>query len=162
MSTMPAFETLKGSPLACPFFMPTLKFEEGAWLHPSRLPLGAGWRGQCFAPGHEGEEPSATELTEGCNLGYAVTCSRMPGERTSDAVRFSVARDFGSEISLRFVTEHAHLPVTHGLLTYDVSSQTMDTRSSRPSNSENGGVLPGLLPIAPNTERRYSNPSTSE
>jgi hypothetical protein len=120
---MPASATLKGSPVACPFFLPTQKFEEGAWLHPSRLPLGAGWRGHCFAPGHEGEEPSAAELTEGCNLGYAVSCSRIPGERASDAVRLSVARDFGSEISLCFVTENAHLPVTHGLLTYDVGSQ---------------------------------------
>lgn len=47
----------------------------------------------------------------------------MPGERASDAVRFSIARDLGSEIALCFVTEHAHVPVTHGLLTYDAGSQ---------------------------------------
>ncbi|HZQ70642.1 MAG TPA: hypothetical protein VFA68_19085 [Terriglobales bacterium] len=120
---MPASGKLIGSSLACPFFMPTQKFEGGAWLHPSRLPLGAGWRGRCCAPGHEGEEPSAAELTDGCNLGYAVSCSRMPEQRSCDAVRFSVTRDLGSEISFCFVTEHAHLPVAHGVLTYDVGSQ---------------------------------------
>ena len=108
--------------MACPFFMPTQKVEEGAWLHPSRLPLGAGWRGHCSAPGHEGEEPTTAELTDGCNLGYAVSCSRIPAQRQCDSVRFSVSRDTGSEISLCFVTEHAHLPVTHGLVTYDVGS----------------------------------------
>ena len=102
--------------------MPTQKLEDGEWLHPSRLPLGAGWRGHCCAPGHEGEEPTAAELTDGCNLGYAVSCSRMPAQRKCDSVRFSVSRDAGSEISLCFVTEHAHLPVTHGLVTYDVIS----------------------------------------
>lgn len=123
MSTMPASEKLSGEQLACPFFMPTHKSEEGAWLHPSRLPLGAGWRGHCSAPGHEGEEPSSAELTEGCNLGYAVSCSRMPAKRSCDAVRFSVTRDLGSEITFCFVTEQSHLPVAHGCVTYDFASR---------------------------------------
>ena len=119
---MPASGKPEGDSLACPFFMPRQKFEEGAWLHPSRLPLGAGWKGLCFAPGHEGEEPSTSELCGGCNLGYAVSCSRMPEQRTCDAVRFSIARDLASEISVCFTTEHAHLPVSHGLLTYDMAA----------------------------------------
>src|SRR6266851_3660207 len=36
-------------PLACPFFLPSEKFDDGGWLHPSRLPLGDGWRGVCTA-----------------------------------------------------------------------------------------------------------------
>jgi hypothetical protein len=112
--------------------MPLQKFDEGGWLHASRLPLGGGWRGQCSAPGHEGEDPSALDLTDGCNLGYAVGCSRMPEQRSCDAVRFSVSRDFGSEIALCFVTERSHIPVTHGCLKYEVASATWASVHSDP------------------------------
>jgi hypothetical protein len=105
--------------LACPFFMPLQKLE-GAWLHPSRLPLGAGWDGHCSAPGHEGVRPSDQELHEFCNLGYAAKCSRLPAARDCDAVRFSVARDHGSRLLLWFVCEAGHRPATHGTLEYDV------------------------------------------
>ena len=57
---------LRRTALACPFFMPVQKLD-GAWLHPSRLPLGAGWDGHCSAPGHEGTRPSDQELHEFCN-----------------------------------------------------------------------------------------------
>jgi hypothetical protein len=109
--------------LACPFFMPAQKMEEGAWLHPSRLPLGAGWRGHCWAPGQEGAEPSGQELAEGCNLGYASRCARLPQERRCDAVRFSVSRDRGAHIALWFVCEAAHHPVEHGILEYQLATQ---------------------------------------
>ena len=105
--------------MACPFFVPTEKFEGGAWLHPSRLPLGAGWRGCCSAPGHEGVIPTEAELTDGCNMGYA-RCARLPETRLCDAVRFSVARDRGSFIALWFVCEAAHHPVAHGILEYSL------------------------------------------
>ncbi len=106
--------------MACPFFMPVQKLN-GAWLHPSRLPLGGGWSGHCSAPGHEGTQPSENELQEFCNLGYASKCSRLPAERDCDAVRFSVARDHGSRLLLWFVCEAGHRPTTHGTLEYDVS-----------------------------------------
>jgi hypothetical protein len=99
--------------------MPVQKLD-GAWLHPSRLPLGAGWNGHCSAPGHEGTLPSDQELHEFCNLGYAAKCSRLPSERECDAVRFSVARDHGSRLQLWFVCETGHRPATHGALEYDV------------------------------------------
>ena len=99
--------------------MPTSKLDDGGWLHPSRLPLGGGWRGQCSAPGHEGVEPTIDELREGCNLGYAATCRRLPKARTCDAVRFSVARDRGTELLLWFVFESGHRPASHGMLEYD-------------------------------------------
>jgi hypothetical protein len=104
--------------LACPFFMPVQRLD-GAFLHPSRLPLGAGWDGHCSAPGHEGTRPSDQELHEFCNLGYAAKCSRLPAERDCDAVRFSVARDQGSRLQLWFVCETGHRPATHGTLEYD-------------------------------------------
>lgn len=107
--------------MACPFFMPTSKLEDGGWLHPSRLPLGGGWTGHCCAPGHEGVEPTNQELRELCNLGYAAGCPRLPKERAFDAVRFSIARDRGAQLLLCFVCESAHLPASHGTLEYDLS-----------------------------------------
>ena len=64
--------------MACPFFMPIEKLENGTWLHASRLPLGCGWSGHCTAPGHEGEVPSQEELRDFCNLGYAEGCTGCP------------------------------------------------------------------------------------
>jgi hypothetical protein len=105
--------------MACPFFLPTQKLESGEWLHPSRLPLGSGWLGQCSAPGHEGVHPAETELREFCNLGYAAKCHRLPKERACDAVRFSVARECGPQLMLWFVCETDHRPAHHGQLQYD-------------------------------------------
>lgn len=101
--------------------MPTTKFDDAGWLHPSRLPLGGGWHGQCSAPGHESAELTSDELRDGCNLGYAKSCARLPQARMCDAVRFSVARDRGSFVLLCYVCESGHRPVTHGTLEYDVA-----------------------------------------
>jgi hypothetical protein len=117
--------------LACPFFMPLQKLD-GAWLHPSRLPLGHGWDGQCSAPGHEGAQPSDHELQQFCNLGYATKCSRLPVERECDAVRFSVARDHGSRLLLWFVCETGHRPTKHGTLEYDVDQRQWISAQSNP------------------------------
>jgi len=117
--------------LACPFFMPVQKLD-GAWLHPSRLPLGGGWEGQCSAPGHEGAHPSQEELHEFCNLGYATKCSRLPIEREWDAVRLSVARDQGSRLLLWFVCETDHRPARHGTLEYDVDRREWISLHSDP------------------------------
>jgi hypothetical protein len=118
--------------LACPFFSPTERADDIALPHPARLPLGASWRGLCGAPGHEQTTPSNVEL-ESCNLGYAKSCPRLPKVRTYDAVRFVVANDSGSRISLQFVFETDHLPAGHGVLEYD---QILGTWIS--SHSERG------------------------
>jgi len=117
--------------LACPFFMPMHKLG-GAWLHPSRLPLGGGWDGLCFAPGHEGAQPSEHDLHEFCNLGYAAQCSRLPAERECDAVRFSVARDHGSRLEVWFVCETGHRPAQHGTLEYDIEGSRWLSSHSDP------------------------------
>ena len=109
--------------MACPFFVPTTKFEDGSWPHPLRLPLGGGWRGRCSAPGHDGAQPDDDELRDSCNLGYASNCPRLPKQRDSDAVRFSVTRESGPRIALCFVFEAGHRPAGHGTLEYDVRSQ---------------------------------------
>lgn len=123
MGTMTITEPRRSLILACPFFMPVQKLD-GAWLHPSRLPLGGGWDGHCSAPGHEGERPSEQDLHEFCNLGYAAKCSRLPSQRDCDAVRFSVARDQGSRLLVWFVCEAGHRPAEHGTLEYDVDRGT--------------------------------------
>src|SRR5689334_4151271 len=101
--------------------MPTQKAEQLAWLHPSRLPLGGGWSGHCCAPGHVGVVPADEELRDYCNLGYASACSRLPHDRAVDAIRFSIAHDYDSQLSLWFVCEAGHRPASHGKLKYDVA-----------------------------------------
>lgn len=119
--------------MACPYFMPVVKLENGAWPHPARLPLGCGWNGHCTAPGHEGETPSQDVLEAFCNLGYASSCAWAPQERAWDAVRFSVSAPAdtsgkdkqnrspaASVLRLIYVCERDHLPVAHGELTFDL------------------------------------------
>jgi hypothetical protein len=111
------------SVLSCPFFVPLEKHDAGTWLHPSRLPLGAGFTGRCSAPGHDGERPSDDELRELCNMGYAGSCARLPKERCCDAVRFSVASENAGQLLIWFVCEMAHLPSSHGTLQYDATAR---------------------------------------
>ncbi len=117
--------------MACPYFMPQEKSENGSWPHPARLPLGSGWNGYCTAPGHHGEVPTQ-DIVEGfCNLGYAAKCAWAPPERDWDAVRFSVcppeetSKDpCGSRvIRLQYVCERDHHPVTNGDLRFDLSNR---------------------------------------
>jgi len=111
--------------VACPFFLPIEKLENGTWLHAGRLPLGGGWSGQCTAPGHEGEVPSQEELREFCNLGYAEGCGRLPRERVWDSVRFATrimgsCGGSGGRIQVRYVCERGHRPAEHGTLEFDL------------------------------------------
>jgi hypothetical protein len=105
--------------MACPYFIPTEKFIEGTWPHPSRLPLGGGWRGLCTASSDEHVVPSDHELRELCNLGYAAGCQRLPNPRRFDAVRFSAARDRDDRIQICCVLETAHRPGAQRMLEYD-------------------------------------------
>jgi hypothetical protein len=111
--------------VACPFFLPKEKLENGSWPHPSRLPLGCGWSGYCAAPGHDGETPSEEELRDFCNLGYAEQCPRLPRERLWDSVRFgartvvTAGEDPGvRRIQVRYVCERGHLPAEYGFLEF--------------------------------------------
>lgn len=123
--------------MACPFFMPIEKLENGTWLHASRLPLGCGWSGHCTAPGHEGEAPSPEELRDFCNLGYAEGCARLPQHRAWDSVRFG-ARTVGSSagngsrrrIQVSYICERSHRPAGHGFLQFDAHED--EVRCSTP------------------------------
>ena len=105
--------------MPCPYFIPTERFDDAGFAHPARLPLGAGYRGLCGAPGHDGATPTDEELKTNCNLGYARACSRLPQDRLSDAVRFSVLRDRDGQIAIGYVSELNYLPREHGNLQYD-------------------------------------------
>ncbi len=109
--------------MACPFFLPQKPMENPPWPHPARLPLGGGWTGQCTAPGHEAVQPSEQEIKNGCNLGYARACSRLPRERRCDAVRFALLRDRDHKLSVQYVCEIGHAPAEHGVLEFDVAAQ---------------------------------------
>jgi hypothetical protein len=100
--------------------MPTHRAGNGAWLHPSRLPLGAGWEGHCGAPGYLGVIPEAQQLQTECSMGYSSTCPRLPADRAWDAIRFAVSRENESRVQLVYVCEKSHLPVEHGNLEYGV------------------------------------------
>jgi len=126
--------------LACPYFMPVVKLENGAWPHAARLPLGCGWTGHCTAPGHGGEIPPQDTLEAFCNLGYAGSCTWAPPERAWDAVRFSVSapadssgkdadsskdkekRSASRVLRLVYVCERDHRPAAHGDLMFDLAS----------------------------------------
>lgn len=125
--------------MACPFFMPVARLENGNWPHPARLPLGCGWTGHCTAPGHEEAVPSQDVLQAFCNLGYASSCGWAPAERRWDAVRFAVvspakvSREFdpipaGSGpariLRLTFVYEQNNRPAGRGELEFDLSTTT--------------------------------------
>ncbi len=123
--------------MACPFFMPVEKLENGAWLHAARLPLGCGWTGHCTAPGHENAVPSQEELRDFCNLGYAEGCERFPQERVWDSVRFGARtvpgdkKNFtGGHIQIRYVCERDHRPVEHGTLKFDAVAENWLLRHS--------------------------------
>lgn len=118
MSTIALIQSIGVFTLACPFFRPTRRSEDASFLHPLRLPLGGHWEGHCCAPGHEGAQLSSDELKQ-CNLGYALNCTRLPSERSSDAVRFSMIRENGAQLLLRFVCEKNYRPAGDGVLEYD-------------------------------------------
>jgi hypothetical protein len=105
--------------MVCPFFMPTERLLEGSWMHPSRLPLGAGWNGHCCSPKNHKAELSVEVIQNFCNMGYASACPNLPQERQFDSIRFAVAQDRGSSIALSYSCEREHRPAGHGKLEYN-------------------------------------------
>jgi hypothetical protein len=108
--------------LACPFFVPREILSGGPWLHPSRLPLGAGWRGDCCASATP-VTPDDAALRDFCNLGNATSCPHLPVQRDWDAIRFSVARASAEQVTLHYVCESAYAPSDYGKLSFDLVRQ---------------------------------------
>jgi hypothetical protein len=107
--------------MACPYFVPTEKWEAGGWIHPSRLPLGGGWQGHCSAPGQEQSQLEESEVRDFCNMGYAKQCTRLPQDRQFDAVRFCVTSDRDQRLLISCVGESKHLPVECKQLEFDAA-----------------------------------------
>ena len=107
--------------MACPYFVPREILNDGSWPHPSRLPLGAGWRGHCCASG-EDVAPGESAIREFCNLGNATACPHLPAERDWDAVRFSLALASEEQITLWYVCERGYAPIEHGRIAYDLAT----------------------------------------
>jgi len=126
--------------MACPFFLPVERIENGNWMHPARLPLGCGWSGRCTAPGHDGETPDSAAIEKFCNLGYASGCGNLPSERAWDAVRFGVNGkrlttrndELGHTIEIRYVCERNHLPAEHGTMEFDLATSEWTRRHADP------------------------------
>jgi hypothetical protein len=108
--------------LACPYFVPREILNDGSWQHPSRLPLGAGWNGDCCASGSV-VSPQDSEIREFCNLGYATHCPHLPPQRDWDAIRFAVARTGDEQIILSYSCELNHAPREHGTMTFDLNRE---------------------------------------
>ncbi len=119
--------------------MPTEK-TDGAWPHPARLPLGAGWTGECAAS-TETHNPSEDDLRDHCNLGYA-KCEYLPAERVVDAVRFAVASASDGKIVVRYACERDHRPADCGTLEFDRHRMQWMNTHSDDAREEDGGVLP--------------------
>jgi hypothetical protein len=111
--------------------VPREVLNDGSWLHPSRLPLGAGWRGSCSAS-EPGITPTNWHLREFCNLGYAAACPHLPRQREWDAVRFSVASAGREQVTFCYVCELDHAPVEHGKLAFDLKLETWLNSHSDP------------------------------
>lgn len=90
-----------------------------------RPPLGALYRGSCVAKGIKAEPPDADTLSSRCNFGYArLTCGCFPNGPGPDAVRFSIAKDDGRRVDIRFTVEQDHRPERHGRLEFDREGET--------------------------------------
>lgn len=82
---------------------------------------------------HAGQiAPAEEELRDLCNLGYARQCVRIPAEPSSDAVRFSIARDCGDRILVHYCSERDHAPVEHGQLQYSCTTSAWVIPHSNP------------------------------
>lgn len=116
--------------MACPFFVPLRRLDEGPdsgpWLNPPRLPLGEAYRGTCLAQPGEPFEPPESAQRELCNCGYARgRCNRFPAGSRDDAVRFSVRIDMAGIVEVVYVFEKNHSPAEHGAFQYQIREARM-------------------------------------
>jgi len=106
--------------VACPFFMPIERLDDGPWTHAPRMPLGDPYRGVCTAlPAEPGFEPPEAVQRDPCNCGYARgRCDRFPGGDAADAMRFSVTSHLDGRVRMVYVTEKNHAPAEHGVIDF--------------------------------------------
>jgi len=108
--------------MACPFFYPVDRFDNGPWAVPPRLPLGDPYRGECRAS-DSAFAPDEQHVRAVCNLGYGRNrCDHFPQSSASDAVRFHIAEDAGELIRIQFIFEKDCWPREHGTIECSAAS----------------------------------------
>jgi hypothetical protein len=109
--------------MACPYFEPVAKLEDGAWSVPPRLPLGGSYSGVCHAPCPETRNSDAEISRELCNTGYARgRCRCFPFDAPADAIRFSVLGEADGVLSVQYILEKEYFPLEYGVLEYAAAS----------------------------------------
>jgi hypothetical protein len=102
--------------MACPYFFPMARLDQGSWAIPPRLPLGDAYAGECRASGGA-FQPDDAHVREICNVGYGRgCCGRFPQDVPADAVRFHVIQDAGAIIRIHYVFERDCWPVKSGVI----------------------------------------------
>ena len=120
--------------MACPFFAPSRRLENTAWVRPPRYPLGDLFSGTCHAIP---SDPAEGHQDECCNFGYARgCCGRFPAGDVADAVRFSVTDDTPARLLVVYVIEKNHAPAEFGTLEYTWVDDIADARLDGPVVSE--------------------------
>ena len=124
--------------MACPYFMPVAKLENGNWPHPARLPLGSGMErslhGSWPRRRNSGARCSGGILQSGirqrlqlvaAGASRGMRCDSRSRRRPSLAEPGTRCRRGSARILLlRYVCERNHRPVEHGDLEFDLSRAT--------------------------------------
>lgn len=106
--------------MSCPYFEPLEPRSRAADPRLSTLPLGDSWTGMCRADPLSPSAPEPTAVHTFCNFGYArQSCNRFPASDGPDAVRFSISRDNGTSIEVRWAIERDHHPFAVGTLAFE-------------------------------------------
>ena len=101
--------------MACPYFYPVERIDDGAWIQPPRLPLGGPYSGLCRAIDGGPFQPGESALRECCNTGYARgRCARFPAQAVIDALRFSIEAETDDVVEIVFVREREWSPAGYG------------------------------------------------
>jgi hypothetical protein len=91
--------------MACPYFFPTARLENGTWVIPPRLPLGDAYAGECRAT-QARFQPDESHLRNFCNVGYGRgSCGQFPCDGGIDAVRFHIREESNDLIRIQCVAE---------------------------------------------------------
>jgi hypothetical protein len=109
--------------MACPYFFPTARLENGSWVIPPRVPLGDGYAGECRATAVQ-FQPDESHLRNFCNMGYGRgVCEQFPRDGSVDAIRFHVREESAELIRIQCVAEKDCWPAGGSDLEYSIAAR---------------------------------------
>ena len=109
--------------MACPYFFPTARLDNGSWVIPPRVPLGDAYAGECRAM-PEGFQPGESHLRNFCNVGYGRgACVHFPRDAGGDAIRFHLREESSALIRIQYVVEKECWPAGGAALEYSIVSR---------------------------------------